>query len=278
MKDHIWLKPLNNNQLSIYQYGNEICKPSHLYGPYVRDHFLIHFVGSGCGKFALGNISYSVKENQGFIIYPDEITYYEADKHNPWSYRWIGFNGGMIGETLKSIGFDADHPIFNFEDSSAVEEIFEKIKRLDETTASGQLMLNSYLYMLFSKMHPSDTEKTLQKNPYSTSREYVGSAIEYIKKNYTNKITVNEISDYIGLNRSYFGSIFKKHTKMTPQEFILDFRFQKAIALFENEKLNISDIARSIGYDDAMLFSKIFKKKYGISPKKYRENSRNQQY
>ncbi len=272
MKDHIWLKPLNNNQLSIYQYGNEVCESSHMYGPYVRDHFLIHFVDSGCGKFALGNISYSVQKKQGFIIYPDEITYYEADAENPWTYRWIGFNGGKIDEVMKNMGFDPENPIFSFDDEF-VSDIFEKIKKLDETTIQGQLMMNGYLYMLFSSMKPLEAVKTQQKNPYSTSKEYVGSAIEFIKKNYAHRISVNEISDYIGLNRSYFGSIFKKHTQMTPQEFIIDFRFQKAIALFENEKLNISDIARSVGYDDAMLFSKVFKKKYGISPKKYRENT-----
>lgn len=273
MKNHIWLKPLNNNQLSVYQYGNEVCEPRHMYGPYVRDHFLIHFVNKGCGRFALGNISYSVKENQGFIIYPDEITYYEADFNDPWDYSWIGFNGGQTDEVMKSMGFNPDNPIFSFEgNEKEVKEIFEKIKALNETSIEGQLMRNGYLYMLFSVMKPIEVLKNQQKNPYSTSKEYVGSAIEFIKKNYANKISVNEISDYIGLNRSYFGSIFKKHTKMTPQEFIIDFRFHKAIALFENPKLNISDIARSVGYDDAMLFSKIFKKKYGVSPTIYREN------
>ena len=273
MKDHIWLKPLNINHLSIYQYGNEVCEPSHMYGPYVRDHFLIHFVTDGFGKFALGNISYSVKKNQGFIIYPDEITYYEADETNPWSYSWIGFNGSKLTEVMKGMGFTPEKPIFSFEgNENFVADIFKKIKNLDETTLEGQLMMNGYLYMLFSVMKPVEALKTQQKTPYSTSKQYIGSAIEFIKKNYSNKLSVNEISDYIGLNRSYFGSIFKKHTNMTPQEFIIDFRMQKAITLFENEKLNISDISRSVGYDDPMLFSKIFKKKYGISPSGYREN------
>lgn len=90
-------------------------------------------------------------------------------------------------------------------------------------------------------------------------------------KNYSHKITVNDISKYIGLNRSYFGSIFKKHTSMSPQEFLIKLRLEKAEELMENPKLNISDIARSVGYEDAMLFSKIFKKHYGASPTEYRK-------
>lgn len=268
--NHTWLEPLKNDILSIYQYGNEICDPAQMYGPYVRDHFLIHFVKKGKGKFSVGNLTYSVGENQGFIIYPDEITYYEADEENPWTYEWIGFNGGKTEEVLKNLGFKADNPIFYFSKKNFVESIFEKIGEIRPTEIAGQLMLDGYLYMLFSVMKPTFPEEVQKREINSSSREYVEQAIEYIKKNYSQKITVNSIADYIGLNRCYMGSIFKKHTKMTPIDFIIEYRMKKAVELFENEKLNISDVARNVGYDDAMLFSRIFKKRYGVSPKKYR--------
>lgn len=267
---HTWLEPLKNDMLSIYQYGSEVCDPAHMYGPYVRDHFLIHFVKEGKGKFSVGGLTYSVSENQGFIIYPDEITYYEADAKNPWTYQWIGFNGGKTEEVLKNLGFKADNPIFDFSESDFVNCIFEEIEEIRTTEISGQLMLGGYLYMLFSVMKPTFAGEVNKKEINSTSREYVERAIEYIKKNYSQKITVNSIADYIGLNRCYMGSLFKKHTKMAPIDFIIEYRMKKAVELFANEKLNISDVARNVGYDDAMLFSRIFKQRYGVSPKKYR--------
>ena len=58
---------------------------------------------------------------------------------------------------------------------------------------------------------------------------------------------------------------------MTPQQYIISFRVNKACELMKNFKLSICDISRSVGYDDSLAFSKIFKKQKGMSPKKYRE-------
>lgn len=268
---HRWLEPLNNDMLSIYQYGSEVCEPSQMYGPYVRDHFLIHFVKSGSGKFSIGDLTYNVGENQGFIIYPDEITYYEADKENPWTYRWIGFNGGKIDGVFHNLGFKAQNPIFNVSDGAFADKIFKKIEKTNPTNMADQLMLDGYLYMLFSVMTPTFFQEPQKREMNGSAKEYVEIAIEYIKKNYSQKISVSSIAYYIGLNRSYLGSLFKKHTKMTPVDFIMEFRMKKALELLSNDKLNISDVARNVGYDDAMLFSKNFKKRYGLCPTEYRE-------
>lgn len=270
-KDHIWVEPINKSELNVYQYGHEKCEAEYMYGPYVRDHYLIHFVTSGKGRFVLNNISYEIEKGSGFIIYPDEITYYQADKTEPWTYRWVGFNGGNCGTILKNMGFSAQNPIFKCDDIDKMREIFSHMKKTEEFTKKGQLKLAGYLYMLFSLMTQSnaDTDK-IPENPYASSKEYVAGAIDFIVKNYANKITVNDISQYIGLNRSYFGSIFKKHTSKSPQEFLIEFRLDKAVKLMPNAKLNISDIARSVGYEDSMLFCKTFKKHYGMPPTEYR--------
>lgn len=88
--------------------------------------------------------------------------------------------------------------------------------------------------------------------------------------NYSDKVTVSQIAHYIGLDRSYLSSIFKKYLDTSIQEYLIQYRINKACDLFYNKELNISDISRSVGYDDPLLFSKIFKKYKGISPKKYR--------
>lgn len=273
-KEHTWVEPINKGELNVYQYGNEKCDAGYMYGPYVRDHYLIHFVTSGKGVFVLNDVSYEIEENQGFIIYPGEIAYYQADTKKPWTYSWIGFKGGNCSTILKNMGFGIENPVFLFDSSEETEEIFSGMKKVTESTKQGQLMLAGYLYMLFSEMKGKNvSDRKVLVSQYASSKEYVACAMDFIVKNYSNQITVNDISRYIGLNRSYFGSIFKKHTSMSPQEFLIKFRLEKATGLMNNEKLNISDIARSVGYDDAMLFSKIFRKHYGVSPTKYRENT-----
>ena len=62
------------NDLFVTQFGEEKCLPMHAYGPAVRDHYLIHFVASGSGKFYCDCTEYEVSAGQGFLILPNEET------------------------------------------------------------------------------------------------------------------------------------------------------------------------------------------------------------
>ena len=97
-------------------------------------------------------------------------------------------------------------------------------------------------------------------------------SIDFINNNFTNNIKVTDIANYVGLNRSYLSSLFKKSLNLSPQEFLLKFRMNKAYELLKNPKLSVGDVSRSVGYMDPLTFSKTFKKYSGYSPKQYREN------
>ena len=67
--------------------------------------------------------------------------------------------------------------------------------------------------------------------------------------------------------------IFQKYSDRSPQTYILEFRIEKAKRLLLTTTYSITAIAYSVGYDDVLQFSKIFKAKVGLSPKKYREEA-----
>ncbi len=76
-----------------------------------------------------------------------------------------------------------------------------------------------------------------------------------------NHLTVNGIAKHLGIHRSYFAAIFKEHTHMSPQAFLLWVRMSKAKELLSDEKLSVLSITHSVGYEDALLFSRTFKNK-----------------
>jgi hypothetical protein len=113
--------------LIVYHYGMENCKPSHPFGPAFRDHFLLHYIISGSGTFETDGKVYDLHENQGFLICPDIITYYEASSKDPWIYTWVGFRGLKAENFLKNIKLDKDNPIFNCK-GDIIKKCFEKIR------------------------------------------------------------------------------------------------------------------------------------------------------
>ena len=273
MNEHIWIQPIENSDLKVYQYGYEDCLPQHAYGPANRDHYLLHFIRRGKGTFFCENKSYTISEGQGFLICPDVITSYVADKHEPWTYSWIGFNGSNAEYYLSQIGLSLENPIFTFEKTEEFNRIFSDLKKLNRNTVVGQVHMIGLLYILLGLMMESSTLPDIQgKAFFSSKEEYVKNAVLYIQTHYSSRLTVADIAAFVGLNRSYFGIIFKEYTKLSPQDFIVKFRIDKAKKFLADTSMSIGDVARSVGYDDTLGFSKLFKKKAGVSPNTYRKS------
>ncbi len=85
---------------------------------------------------------------------------------------------------------------------------------------------------------------------------------------------VEELSDYVGINRSYFSDLFKQYTGMSPVKYLQNFRITKAQHMLTISELSIESIAFSCGYQSAEAFHKIFRKTTGVSPNAYWQEKR----
>ena len=79
--------------LTVYFCGSENCPPRHAYGPAVRPHYLLHVILKGRGIYQYKGQTYALSAGDAFLIPPAEVTYYQADEREPWSYAWVGFDG-----------------------------------------------------------------------------------------------------------------------------------------------------------------------------------------
>ncbi|MDD6522915.1 MAG: AraC family transcriptional regulator, partial [Gemmiger formicilis] len=91
-----------------------------------------------------------------------------------------------------------------------------------------------------------------------------------IDQNYQNDISIEDIAAVCGLNRSYFGKIFRDTVGESPQEYLLHYRMARAAQLLKETKQPIGEIAPQVGYANQLHFSRAFKNVHGISPREYR--------
>ena len=103
---------------------------------------------------------------------------------------------------------------------------------------------------------------------------YIKEALNYIEQNFQNDISVEGIAQFCGLNRTYFGRIFKGAVGKSPQEFLLNYRMTKATELLKLTRLSISDVGNAVGYPNQLHFSRAFKNTYGVSPREWRNQNR----
>lgn len=269
MQDTDYLDSSYGIDLNVLHTGTMDCKPSHFYGPAVRDHFLIHFVLEGHGRFEINGNTYNIHKNQGFLICPNIISYYQADEADPWKYVWIGFNGLMARTYLKKANLSIESPIFTYDRDDSMIRFFEQLRSVGSMDASYETKQRGYAYLILSLLMESNPAQRSVKEDYSDL--YIKKAVQYIHNNYSRNIHVNDISDHLGLNRSYFSTLFKDKLGQSPQRFIIKLKIERACKLMTNPSLSIGDISRSVGYSDPLCFSRIFKREKGISPTLFRQ-------
>lgn len=260
--------------LSLFQCGREKCSPAHSFGPAARNHYLFHYVISGTGKlFAYDKNGetkeYSIKSMQGFMIFPDQITMYVADKDLPWEYVWVEFDGLRAKAVVETAGFSLDQPIYKARSKEFREEMMKEMNYIAENGSSSPFDLIGHLYLFID--HLTRSTEGVKVHHSSKLRDfYIHEAIEFVEHNFQNDISVEDIADVCGLNRSYFGKIFKEALGKSPQEFLLNYRMVKAAELLKLTKLSVGDISSAVGYGNQLHFSRAFKNIYGVSPKKWR--------
>lgn len=271
MPEHVWNTKKESTDLNVCQFGIEYCEPLHAFGPAVRDHFLIHSILEGKGIYQCGNKQFQLGKGQGFLINPGIVTFYQADKQEPWTYAWIGFQGVKAEYYLKSAGLGGDSLVFDFRDAERIGGIVREMLSVNMLDTHGELVTLGCLYDFLALLAETGSGGIGQKKGQDRSELYIRKTIEYIEKNYSSHLGIENIAQTIGLDRSYLGAIFKKNIKMTLKEFLTAFRMNRACELLADNKLTIGDIARSVGYDDPLLFSKTFKNVKGTSPSLFRD-------
>jgi AraC-like DNA-binding protein len=242
--------------------GWEDCENGHVFGPASREYYLIHYVISGCGVFQRNGQNYSLTKGCMFLIRPYELTLYQADNNDPWEYIWIGFNGQMVFDLLENSGFSNDNSTLYI---PSLHDTFLSLKEAANLQHSSEIFLCSKIYELFSQLH-EEFRPVLKGNSGSL---YSKRARDYIVVNYANHISVASIANMLGIDRRYLCRVFYNNTGDTPQNFLVNYRLEKAAVLLAKHDYSVSEAARSSGYDDIYNFSKMFKKKYGVPPSRY---------
>ena len=260
--------------LGLYQFGWEQCDPSHSFGPAARNHYLFHLCLSGTGKLIADNgrgtdITYQIKSGQGFLLFPNQVCTYIADRELPWEYAWLEFDGLRAKECVEMAGLSQENPVYKARYKDICEKMKEEMLYIVNNREESPLHLIGHLYLFMDGLVRSSTSAQIGKG--NRLRDfYIKESIAFIEENFQNDISVEDIAAACGLNRSYFGKIFHENMGKTPQEFLISYRMTKATELLKLTELSIADIGNVVGYPNQLHFSRAFKNVYQVSPRQWR--------
>ena len=254
--------------LNLVQFGWEKCEPLHQFGPAVRNHFLFHYIIDGKGRLDTSNQTFLLSKGQGFLLCPGQISSYFADPDDPWFYTWVEFDGLRARQSLTLAGLSEQQPVYNSiePDNHSIQDCMLRI--INEAERSPIHLTGLGMILLDEIVQTSRTRIEVEKK--SLRDFYMREALNYIEGNYMHDISIEEIADASGLNRSYFSRIFKETFSLSPQRFLLQYRMNKAAELLKYSQLPINAVSSSVGYENQLHFSRAFRNVFNISPSEYR--------
>ncbi|MFD1774898.1 helix-turn-helix transcriptional regulator [Paenibacillus rhizophilus] len=261
-------------ELTVLFSGEGSPKPGHKVGPSVHDYYLIHTVLSGQGVFVSEGHAYLCQAGDTFMISPGKLFSYESDRRTPWHYVWVAVQGEHALRLLKEAGLRPEKPVLQGADPAALHSLYQKIRLsfkqspypgLESLEASGWLRLLFHRLGLASR----NLENASARQPEMIDRQ-VEQAIRWITLQYHQQLGIGQIASALGYHRAHFSKAFKERTGLSPKQYLMKIRMDKAKELLASRALTIDEVSSSVGFNDALYFSKQFRSWFGQSPSEYR--------
>ncbi len=252
--------------LQVYSCGFQKCPPDYGWGPGVRDHYLLHYVVSGTGRYEAENRTFVLHPGDAFLALPDTPIYYRSDHQDPWEYYWVGFSGPAAPLLLAQTPFSRRSPVLRPVAGGALRQALLDIYKARGTDYPSAVRMAGYLQAMLGLL----MESTPRRGSEALT-DYARQAAAFLQQNYSRSVSVEDAARQAGISRSYLYRAFQAEFRCSPSAYLTSYRIQRACQLLRHSHLPVGAVAVSVGFEDPFYFSRAFRRETGISPTAYRE-------
>ncbi len=249
-----------------------------------HDHLELAFILSGEGRYRFEDGIISVKEGDMLILNPEvkhqALACPEAE--TPATEFFTGATDFQIpGCPANSLPTPEGGHVLHTE-GELRQKLFKIYSAMEAEKAlcrQGRYsMLKAYLIQMMVLVIREQCAPAEQTAGYAfeslNRQDVVERMLDYFEDHYSEKISLDQIAENMYLSPFYISKIFKSETGDTPIRHLINIRLEKAKELLASGHAgSIQEVAASVGYDDAYHFSKLFKKRYGMSPSQARKKA-----
>ena len=202
---------------------------------------------------------------------------YRADENDPWHYIWIVFTGLSVPSYLRACGLTRNNPVFYLQSyahavSSRVREPLRQI--LGHPDASKAFIIGQLHLFFDGLMENTAVQSKNVTTDINIANVYIAEAMRYIESRYADIRSLDEIAGFCNVTRSHLARLFRSTLHVTLQEYLINYRMDKAKELLVNTNLPIYQIAQQVGYEGALQFNKAFKNRMQVPPRTWRLQNR----
>ena len=261
--------PLRINNCGYYRvHTTPVIETPH---PEGRNDYQLLYIAAGKGEFYFkGSKEPTIVTKGNMILFrpgePQVYYYYAVDKTEVY---WVHFTGWKVEEYLERYELPHDENVFYTGVSPDYPWIYNQmIRELQLQRVNHEDMISLYMHHIFITINRYIKERRETKNDTINDIE---RAAHYFKDNYNKQISIEQYAEEHLISVNWFIHNFKSVMKMSPMQYIISLRIAMAKGYLENSTKNVAEISNEVGYENALYFSRLFRKYTGMTPTEYRK-------
>ncbi len=231
-------------------------------GRVIQEYQLV-YVTRGRGNFRSGDAEFAVGAGSVLAVFPGVPHAYRPDPETGWDEYWVGFKG-QYADVLRDSGFHVpERPFFPVGTHQSIISIFTGIfAAVDAQEPYYQFRAGSLVMLLLSEI----LGRSRKAEQSGEAALLVEKAKFLMEENADQPMTVETIGEKLGVGLERFYEAFKAYTGMTPYQYFIQLKINKAKDLLDREEASVKEVAFALGFEDPYYFSRLFKKKTGVAP------------
>ncbi|WP_234123077.1 AraC family transcriptional regulator [Clostridium hydrogenum] len=273
---------VNNFNPQILYVFNSRPKENYIIDHHCHDFLEFSFVLSGETSYIVNDILYTVTKGQLMAFNPGVYHSEIVNKYENFNELHIGIKNINIRNFPQNyITKENFLGVFNFKkyEKEFYNCCTELVKEHAKHEPGYELVLKclsmKLLILFLRETYSEESRKEIKQCNFELSEKsnIVKEIISYMNNNYMQNISLYKLSKNMYLSPVYISKIFKEQTGVSPINYLIKIRLEKAVHLLIGTNLSVKTIAKSVGYNDAYYFSKLFKKYYNCSPSRFKANT-----
>jgi AraC-like DNA-binding protein len=236
------------------------------------DYAMLIYCIDGKGWYTINGKQHHIEKNR-YVLLPCNKPYsFGADEKDPWTIYWVHFKGKLASSFMPSSPMSGSIIPGEYSRMQDRISLFEEIYRCFSMGYTKEYMTYSSmcLYMFLSSFVYLEQFRSLRSTMHQEF-SFSSKVIHYMQESIETSLTLDQIAKYFRYSPSHFSMLFHKETGVSPINYFIRLKVQKACQYIELTNMKIHEISFRLGFEEPAYFSRIFSKIMGISPSAYRE-------
>ena len=243
-------------------------KPTH-FPPHLHDAIEMVYVTKGTLELGVGQELYHMEKGDFGIVFPNMIHHYQVFGDCESRALYILVSPKILPNYMEDMQkFCPNYPVISKECLHV--DVIKAVKSLIDVEKENKRLIQAYVQMIFAHLF---SEMEMVEKDVVAEDDIIYRSVEYVAKNFRGKITLDEMASDLGINKYALSRLFSKTFHCNFVTYVNGVRLNYAVSMLDGTTESITNICYDCGFDSQRTFNRVFKDRYRVTPREYRNRN-----